>query len=36
MRILEIFRDDLPEIEILDGETKNNRTYYDCMAVDKK
>lgn len=36
MRILKIFGDDLPEIEIeiLDGETKNGRTYYDCTAID--
>lgn len=34
MRILEVFGDDLPEIEILVGETKNNRTYYDCTAID--
>lgn len=34
MRILEVFGDDLPEIEILEGQTKNNRTYYDCTAID--
>ena len=34
MRILQVFGDDLPEIEILDGESKNNRTYYDCTAID--
>ena len=34
MRILQVFGDDMPEIEIIDGESKNNRTYYDCTAID--